>query len=198
MTKNCARTTVTMFSANAIKILQDDTCWAAHGGWTSRTILHYDLSANAVLSLFTSPIPLGWNLMGIEVYGSRTLVCHQPPAGPGTVHVRIQSRHLSIRGGENYVLAASLARRPGVKFPNGEWLDLNVTDPLFWTSALGWAPGIFQGFRGRVDAFGNAKAQVNIPSGLPRLGNMAIFVAGVIFKEANVVQVTNTHWFVLP
>ena len=34
MTKSGTKTTLTAFSGNAIKILQDDTAWIAHGGWT--------------------------------------------------------------------------------------------------------------------------------------------------------------------
>jgi len=84
-----------------------------------------------------------------------------------------------------------------MKFPNGEWLDLDVTHPLFITSALGWAPGTFQDFQGTLDSKGNASAQVNIPPGLPKMNDMAIFVAGVIYRGTNILEVTNTHWFVL-
>jgi len=197
MTKTGTKTTLTAFSGNAIKILQDDTAWMANGGWIPRTILRYDLSRNAVLSLFVAPIPYGWNLMGIDVYGSRTLVCNQNSSSKVTVSV--QSRHPSAGPTTQYALAASLARRPGVRFPHGEWLDLNTaSDPLFYATALNALPSLFQNFRGTLDSRGNniKPIQVSIPARLVGSG-IPVFVAGVIFNQAGVFEVTNTHWFVL-
>ena len=104
---------------------------------------------------------------------------------------------LNQAGGADYYLAASTARRPGLQFANGEWLDLNVTDPLFHLTARNLAPAIFAGFQGQLDAFGDATATVNIPSGLPKQNDLAIFVAGVIVQKGQVIQVTNSHWFTL-
>ena len=201
MTKTGKKTTLTAFSANAIRILQDDTAWMAHGGWKSRTLLHYDLSQNTVLSLFVAPVAYGWGMTGIEVYGSRTLVCNQRS---GKVTVNVQSR-LPGAGGKQYALAASFARRPAppakcLQFQNGEYLFLDATDPLFFLSALNLLPGIFQNFQGVLDPWGNTPASkpiaVQIPQPLRGVG-ITIFVAGVIFDQMGVLKVTNTHWFVL-
>ena len=202
MTKSGTKTTLTAFSGNAIKILQDDTAWIAHGGWTSRTLLHFDLSTSTVFSLFVSPIPQGWNLMGLEVYGSRTLVCNQK--SPSTVTVNVQSR-LPGAEGKQYVLAASLARRPAapakcLQFANGEYLFLDATDPLFFLSALNLLPGVFQNFQGALDPFGNNPQSLPITVQIPqslRGAGITVFVAGVIFDQTGVLQVTNSHWFVL-
>jgi len=197
MTKTGKKTTLTSFSANAIRILQDDTAWMAHGGWKSRTLLHYHLSQNTVLSLFVAPVPYGWGMTGLEVYGSRTLVCNQK--SPSTVTVNVQSRFPGA-GGKLYALAASFARRPGIgPFPNGEYLNLDATNPLFYLSALGMLPSIFQNFQGTLNPFGDATANVDWSSlGLPPNLGISVFVAGVIFgRKQGVIQVTNTHWFVL-
>jgi len=155
--------------------------------------LEIDLATNAVLATVSTGLTAGGPL-GIEVYGRRTMVCRQAGA---TVSVKVQSRDPRA-GNADYALAASLARRPGIRFANGEWLDLNVTDPLFFVSALGLAPSIFTGFQGRLDAKGDANAQVIIPSWLPKMNDLPVFVAGIIVQEGQVIQVTNSHWFVLP
>jgi hypothetical protein len=61
-----------------------------------------------------------------------------------------------------------------VRFPSSDYLFLDYTsnDPLFWWSASGQSPLLFQNFRGTTD------------------------VAGVILNPAGP-TVTNTHWFVL-
>jgi len=186
-------TTLTAFFGNGIKIMQDDTAWLAGATSTNRTFLRYDLSQNALLTIIPSPSP--WSLMSVEVYGSRPLVCNQKTST--TVTVNVQSRH-PLAGGKLYALAASLARRPGIgPFPNGEYLNLDTTSSLFYPSALGALPSIFQNFQGTLNSSGNAGAQVNIPKVLPYLG-ITVFVAGVIFgPKLGVIQVTNTHWFVL-
>ena len=69
---------------------------------------------------------------------------------------------------------------------------------LFRLTAGNLVPQWFVKFRGVLDANGNATATVNIPSGLPKLGDMTVFVAGVIYKGSTIIEVTNTHWFVLP
>ena len=102
-----------------------------------------------------------------------------------------------MAGGKQYALAASLARRPGIgPFPNGEYLNLDATDPLFYLSAVGALPSVFQNFQGTLDPLGNASAQVNIPALPPNLG-ITVFVAGIIYDPTAIIQVTNTHWFVL-
>jgi len=179
---------------DAARITQDDRVWCAGTGTGPHQILEYDLTHNVVVTMINVNAA---SVTGIEIYGSRRLVSYQPPTSPNTVTVKIQSRDATAPGA-SYVLAASFARRPGLKFANGEWLDLNTSDPLFLVTASNLLPGIFRGFRGTLDQHGNATATVNIPPGLPKLGDMAVFVAGVIYKGSNVLQVTNSHWFVLP
>jgi hypothetical protein len=153
-----------------------------------------DVQKNTITWTQAMPAPPLSCPTGIEVYGSRALVCRQ---AAGTVTVKVQSQS-PFAPGATYALAASFARRPGIRLPNGERLDLDVTDPLFFVSALGFAPATFHGFQGQLDGSGNATATVSIPAGLPKLNDLAVFVAGVILQKGQVIQVTNTHWFVLP
>jgi hypothetical protein len=189
------------FGGNALKVTQDDFLWIANGtpvssvqhGW----VLEYDLTGNAVVTMMPTHIPQYHFLTGIEVYGSRTLVCNQQ--SPSRVTVQVQSRHPSAGPGAQYALAASLARRPGLRFPHGEWLDLNTAScPLFFATALNLLPNLFQHFRGTLNEQGNnaQTIQVSIPAKLQGTG-IPVFVAGVLFNGAGVFQVTNTHWFVL-
>lgn len=184
--------------ADAARILQDDTVWFA-GASNRGQFLHYDLKSNAVLAQF--PASGQPHITGLEVYGSRRLHCYQRPSSiPGTwAGVDVHSRNPAAAGA-SYILAASPARRPGMILPNGEWLDLDMTHPLFLATALNLLPRTFVNFRGTLDPQGNntRPIRVNFPPGLPKLGDMAIFVAGVIYKGSTVIQVTNTHWFVLP
>jgi len=185
-------TTLTPFSGIAAKITQDDHVWIS----SSSSLLKYDLTNNAVVTLIP-PHPYSSFNGGIEVYGSRRLVCFQPSASPTTVTINVQSRN-PLAAGASYILAASPARRPGTRSSNGEWLDLDATHPLFHLTAQNLAPKMFVNFRGTLDSKGNASARVAIPPGLPKMNDMAIFVAGVIYKGSNIIQVTNSHWFVLP
>ena len=202
MTKAGTWTTLTTWSANGIKITQDDVAWLAHGGSCQtpsppcRTVLRYDLTNNAVLGTVATGIPVGHGMTGIDVYGSRPLACNQKSAAK--VAVNVQSRHpFVVPARTQYALAASFARRPGLKFPNGEWLDLDTLSPLFLVTAQNLLPTVFQGFRGVVGQGGNASAGVNIPKALQGSG-ITVFVAGVLFDTTQgVIQVTNTHWFVL-
>jgi hypothetical protein len=133
---------------------------------------------------------------GLEIYGSRKLVCNQQSK---KVTVQLKSHRPGDRG-QPYVLACSFNRRPPaplpcLPFPGRELLFLDHTDPLFWTSASGLAPHVFQNFQGTTDATGAATAMVNVRAPIPPL-NITVFVAGVIVNPTGV-TVTNTHWFVL-
>jgi len=186
---------------NAIKVTQDDCLWIANG-WAVTSIqygqvLKYDLTMNAVVTILPTNIPQFHFLTGIEVYGSRTLVCNQQ--SPSRVTVKVQSRHPSAGPGTQYALAASLARRQGMRFPHGECLDLNTAScPLFFATALNLLPNMFNNFRGTLTMQGNnlKTIQVNIPVPLQGTG-IPVFVAGVLYNKTGVFQVTNTHWFVL-
>lgn len=189
------KTMVSGYSLNGIKVTQDDFAWCVVSDPINAkpAALKFDLSKNAVVTLVPTGLSSGL-AAGIDVYGSRTMVCNQQ--SPGTVTVKVQSRHPQAPGAM-YGLAASFARRPGLRFGNGEWLDL-AADALFYLSALNLAPQVFSGFQGKLDTFGNATATVKIPTGLPKLNDLTVFVGGVIFKGNQVIQVTNSHWFVLP
>jgi len=181
----------------AARITQDDFAWLIGGGNPSLTAVKFDLSRDAVVKT----IPLGITTAsaattGIESYGYRKLVCVGSYQSALREEIRLQSRKPGD-GNKLYALACSRARRPGAQLGNGEWLDLDGTDPLFLTSALNLAPSIFQDFRGTTDANGYAGARVNIPTGLPPNLGITIFVAGVIYDATGVRTVTNTHWFVL-
>jgi len=179
----------------AAKIGQDRKAWIARGDVAKGIVIsQLDIQKNQITRTLIVNNPLVFPT-DIEIYGSRVLTCRQPVATPLTVTVDVMSHH-TMAPGAQYVLAASFGRRPGVQFASSEWLHLNVTDPLFALTALNLAPSIFTGFRGTLDPFGRATATVNLPKGLP--ASLTVFVAGLILKGANIIQVTNTHWFVLP
>lgn len=181
---------------NGARIGQDDLAWIVDGrfGQTMTPVALYDFSTNSVVSLHTVSHPFGF-CTGVEIYGSRPLTCNGS-GKPGTaVSVSIRS-HRPGAGKARYALAASLARRPGLRMPNGEWLDL-APDSLFLITALNLAPTMFQGFQGTLNAFGAGSAQVNIPPSLPANLGVTVFVAGIIYGKQGIVQVTPSHWIVL-
>jgi hypothetical protein len=194
-----ARVVVNGYHMSRVRITQDNHAWIAANTASSNqpALLEFDLSRNAVVSTLVLSSLGPSTLTGVDIYGSRRLVCNQPPTTPNTVTINVQSRNPQAAGA-SYILAASPTRRPGMKFANGEWLDLDVTDPLFFLTAQNRAPQVFANFRGTLDPKGNntKPIRVNIPPGLPQPGKTAIFVGGVIYKGSNIIQVTNSHWFV--
>jgi len=180
------------------KILQDRTAWVS--GYTNASFVRFgfyriDLNAGGkVITMVSGPSTASgsWAL-GLEVYGSRRVVCAK--ASPSTIEVDVHSAPAAP--GSSYQLAASFSRRPGLRLPNGEWLHLDVlSDPLFTITARNLLPTIFERFQGTLDAFGDARARVIIPAPLVGQG-FVIFVAGVIYdRQPGALQVTNTHWFV--
>jgi len=192
-----SRTTITrgIYFLLAAKPSQDGTIWLAGQDSSSRGQVTQIARNGTKIRSIRVPTT---NLMpfGLEIYGSRKLVCHQQGK---SVNIRLKSHRQGDRG-SRYLLACSFNRRPPaplscLPFPGGELLFLDYTDPLFLTSALGLAPHVFQNFLGITSASGFAAATVNIPASLPPL-NMTVFVAGVISNPGGV-TVTNTHWFVL-
>jgi len=179
--------------ANVLRITQDDHAWLASGSRLTKL----DLARGATVATVPLNLPIGSTVTGIEVWGSRRLTCLQPERSWWAVQVTLQSRNVGD-GGQSYALACSRARRPGLRMANGEWLNLDVTDPLFWYSGSGRDPFVFEGFRGTTDPDGKATATVHIPNWLPRNLGVTLFVAGVIYDAHGVRTVTNTHWFVLP
>ena len=184
------------FRANAARITRDDHAWLIGGDYSSYRIVKFDLARKAAVATIPLQAPRETTFTGIEVYGRHPLTCGL--AGNPSFEIDVNSRH-PLAAGASYILAASPARRPGMKFTNGEWLDLDSTHPLFWLTALNLAPQTFVNFQGVLDQNGNntKPITVNIPPGLPRMNGSPIFVAGVIYMGSNIIQVTNTHWFVL-
>jgi len=180
-----------------VKINQDGTAWVAGRPNAVDAVLVYriDLKKNKIIKSLTIPIPGVWP-SGIEVYGSRRLVCSGTGQPGTTVKIALRS-HKATDAGKYYAVACSLARRPGVTLSNGETLNLDVTGNLFMISALGGLPAVFQDFQGKTDAFGAANARVNIPGNLPPNLSITVFAAGIIYDAAGVSTVTNTHWFQL-
>jgi len=180
----------------ASKFCQDGTAWIANIVHQNGIALHkLDIGENKIVWSQAIQTPAATFPTGIEVYGSRTLVCSQ--TSPAAVNVSVKSHHgFVVPGRTQYALAASMARRPGLNFVHGERLNLDVTDPLFTISALNLAPSIFQDFQGKLAQNRNATAKVNIPAEARGLG-LSVFVAGVIYNQSGIFQVTNTHWFVL-
>jgi len=109
----------------------------------------------------------------VAVYGSLEISGSGPATGGSLYRLS-----LAFPGspGRNYVLALSTGLRPGIPFPDGRTLHLDVTSPLF-LATLGGLPGITTGFAGALDAAGRAAATVLIPGGLPP--DLRFFVSGV-------------------
>jgi len=191
-------TTLAHFGVNGAKINQDDTAWIGGFQWgTTNTtaVLKYDLNANAVVTVVLLPtVQIG--ISTVEVYGSHPLTCNGQ-GGPGqTIYVTINSKN-PFATSAFYQIACSFGRRPGVKLANGEWLHLNVTDPLFLLTVQNLAPFIFKGFQGQLNPFGSANAQIVLPKTFPSGLGLTVFCAAVIYQKQGVIEVTNTHWFEL-
>jgi len=193
-------TTLTTFGVNGAKVNQDDTAWIGgfQRGTTNTTgVLKYDLNANAVVTMVLLPtVPLLMGISTVEVYGSHPLTCNGQ-GGPGkTIYVTINSKN-PFATSAFYQIACSFARRPGIRFTNGEWLHLNVTDPLFILTVQNLAPFIFKNFQGQLNPFGSANARIDLPGNFPGNLNLTVFCAAVIYQKQGVIEVTNTHWFEL-
>jgi len=186
----------TIPATNGMRFNQDGTAWVLSQHNMNASLYKIDDSGKVITII---PVT-GFNTAGatgIEVYGSRKLVCNQQGK---TVSIRLSSRRPGDAN-QQYVLACSFNRRPSwspcLQFPNGEYLFLDSQDVLFFLTTQNLLPSIFGNFRGTTDGSGNANATVAIPSGLSGTG-VTIFVAGAIFSvQHGVHTVTNTHWFVL-
>jgi len=188
---------------DALKIMQDGTAWVVEDRMSTPRILRVDATTGAVFTLHQLPpgnVTQVTGLQCIEVYGSRRLVCNLPSSSTSTVQISVQCRSPFVAPGiTQYALAASFSRRPGVRMPNGEFLNLNVvSDPLFHATALNLLPGVFVNFRGVLGPGGvnQQPISVNIPAPV-RGSGVTVFVAGVIYNAGFVVQVTNSHGFVV-
>jgi hypothetical protein len=117
---------------------------------------------------------------GIVYGGNRLQLAIQGTTVPpgGVVQMRLAFRGAN-HPGANYVGAFSTTARPGLTLPNGEQLNLNPGDPLFFPSLSGLFDAIWPGRSGVLDANGESTAQLFIPPTLPPGLNLRIFVAFV-------------------
>jgi len=202
VSRNGQVTPLTAFvGANAVKVNPDDTAWIA--GFVvspslNTAVMRYDLAGGAVITIVSIPAisTNPWSISGLDVYGSRPLTCNGQGGPNSTINITIKSQRPRAAAAA-YQLALSFGRRPGVKTPNGERLHLDVTDALFALTVQNLAPFLFQKFSGVLNVVGAAQAKVRLPATFPSGLGLTVFCAGVIFDQAGVVQVTNTHWFEL-
>ena len=178
---------LTVASANGAAVNRDGTAWVC--GTTNLALV--DLVNPSVLKTLPITNPGRFAGSAVEVSGSRQLVCDSDGK---TVAVYLQSRR-KFDGNKAYQLACSFGRRPSSKMPSGEFLCMAI-DPLLMLSISGNLPGIFSGFAGTTNAFGNASAKIMVPKAVQGLG-IPIFVAGVLYDKTGIQTVTNTHWFTL-
>jgi len=182
----------------ALRIMQDGTAWVAEYSRTNPRVLRVSVANGAVITMHALNLTQVAGLQCIEVYGSRRLVCNLPSPATNTVRIRVQCGSPFVAPGiTQYALAASFSRRPGVRMPNGEFLNV-TSDPLFYATALNLLPGVFVNFRGVLGQGGvnQQPISVNIPPPV-RGSGITVFVAGVIYNAGFIVQVTNSHWFVM-
>jgi len=176
------------------RFTRDGLVWIALSG--NPYLFQMDMKGTVITMMPISPLSSTDYVKGLEIYGSRRLVCQQNAKG---VTIRLRSLRPGDAG-KPYVLACSSNRRPPapvpcLRFPGGEYLFLDHTHWLFPISVLGLWPHVFKNFQGTTDASGAATATVNVGTPIPPW-DLTIFVAGVILNPAGV-TVTNTHWFVL-
>jgi hypothetical protein len=177
---------------SAARFAQDGTAWITGNARPAR-MYRIDMQGTVIQTVGV-PVP-AVRVVGVEIYGSRRLVCNGSGRPGTTVLVSLSSRKAGDQG-LPYLLAASLSRRPGLRMPNGERLNL-APDALFTVSVLGLVPAVFQGFQGVTSASGRALARVAIPASFPGGSKITVFVAGVIYGPRGVQTATNTHWIVL-
>lgn len=101
--------------------------------------------------------------------------------------------------GKPYPLARAFSYTNGIKFLNGEYLDLTF-DVLLFITANNVLPTVFENFGGLLDQDDEATAAVKIPAALPPGLEVPIFVSGVVIDPqapGGVSTVGDTRWFTL-
>ena len=200
-----------MYRANGLYCSKDQTAWILTYDWRTTpiptivgqyvcSVYKMDLQGVFITQYIYSSTLIRdtFAAAGITEYGSRHVVCNGSGKPGSTVKVLFSSRKASDAG-MAYQMAAAFSYTNGIKFANGEVLDLTF-DVLFFLSANNLAPGIFQNFGGFLDKNGNAAAAINIPAGLPSGTGIPIFVSGIVIDPkapGGVTTVGNTHWFTL-
>jgi hypothetical protein len=200
-----------MYRANGLYLRKDRTAWVLTYDW--RTTPIPTISGQYVCSIYkvdyqgvfitqyvysSTLIRDRFAPSGITEYGSRQVVCNGSGRPGTTVNVRFSSRKL-LDAGKRYQLAAAFSYTNGIKFANGEVLDLTF-DTLLFLSANNLLPTMFQNFSGHLDQNGNAQAAVKIPSWTPPGLGVPVFVSGIVIDPGapgGVTTVGNTHWFTL-
>jgi len=134
---------------------------------------------------------------GIVYGGNRLQFNYQGTSVPpgGVVNMRLAFRGAN-HPGATYVGAFSTTARPGLTLPNGEQLNLNPGDPLFFASLTGLFDAIFPGRSGMLNSSGEANAQLLIPGSLPPGLNLRIFVAFVAVAGTQI-SATETEGFTI-
>lgn len=159
-------------------------------------IFKYDVAATSITQTWTFEVNRLKAVTGATVYGNMPLsVDTSNGTAPGTsVPINLNFPH-NLAPNANYFLAASLNMRPGLLI-GSEYLNLNAAgDPIFFPSATGLVPAIFQDFQGQLDVGGQKTAMLNIPN-IPALDNIRVFIGGVALIGAQTV-VTNVDGFTI-
>jgi len=213
-TLNYPANSLRLFRANGLYLDQQHMAWVLTYDLTGVTVpVPTSLQPSLVCSLFKIDLKGTFITMynysstltrnnfapaGVVEYGSRHTVCNGS-GKPGTsVTVRFSSRKVGDAG-KAYQLAAAFSYTNGIRFANGEFLDLSF-DPLFVVTANNVLPTIFKNFSGFLDRSGDAKASVDIPGFLPTGLGIPIYVSGVVVDPkapGGISTVGNTHWFTL-
>ena len=213
-TLNYPANSVRLFRANGLYIDQQHMSWVLTYDLTGVTVpVPTSLQPSLVCSLFkmdgkgtfvtmynysTTLTRNNFAAAGVTEYGSRHTVCNGS-GKPGTsVAVKFSSRKVGDAG-KAYQLAASFGYTNGIKFANGEFLDLSF-DVLMFATANNLFPTIFKKFTGFLNRSGEAMASVDVPAGLPTGLGIPIYISGVVIDPripGGISTIGNTHWFTL-
>jgi len=213
-TLNYPANSVRLFRANGLYIDQQHMSWVLAYDLTGVSVpVPTSLQPSLVCSLFKMDLQGTFITMynysstltrnnfaasGVTEYGSRHTVCNGSGRPGSSVLVKFSSRKVGDAG-KAYQLAAAFGYTNGIKFANGEFLDLSF-DVLFFVSANNLLPAIFKNFSGFLDRSGEAKATVDVPTFLPPALGIPIYISGVVIDPrapGGISTVGNTHWFTL-
>jgi len=142
-------------------------------------VFKYDLNSNSITQTWTFEVNRLKAITGGTVYGAQPLsVDTSGGTAPGSsvpINLNFPQNNAPTAA---YFLAASLNMRPGLPI-GSDVLNLNAAgDPIFFPSATGLLPTVFQNFQGQLDGGGAATASLNIPN-IAGLLNIRVFIGGV-------------------
>jgi hypothetical protein len=161
----------------------------------------FDPATRALLRTlpYAASSSLEYGFFNATVFGSRPLrldtgnLLHGPNGPTGHVTVILSFPHQKAPGA-SYFLSASLALRPGIQLPGGQFVDLRP-DPLFFGVLSGALAPIFRKFQDVLNGNGQATATVQVPS-IPALSGLRLFVGGIAVIKSRIVP-TNCEGFTL-